>query len=81
MFISSAVAPRFQRASPVYSHVTGIEVRVLRIEGNGPVPQSGLQIDFLERTAWKNINALPSTVRDVETVLLYAFAPPGSPLD
>jgi hypothetical protein len=68
-------------SSPDYSHVTAIEERALRIEGNGPVPCSGLQTEFLERTPGKNARAMPSTIHGVETLSLRAFAPPGSPVD
>ena len=54
-----------------------IEGRALRSEGNGPVPWSGLQTEFLERTPGKNARAEPSTKEDIEAVRFCAFSPPG----
>ena len=57
-----------------------MEGQALRSEGNGSVPWSGPQAEFLERTAGKNASAVPSTTDGIETDRLCAFAPPGLPL-
>ena len=57
----SHAANRGQEPSPDYSLVTSIEERALQSEGNGPVPWSGLQTEFLERTPGKDASAEPST--------------------
>jgi len=77
----SHAANRGQEPSPDYSLVTSIEERALQSEGNGPVPWSGLQTKFLERTPGKNASAEPSTKDDVEAVRFCAFSLPGSLLD
>jgi hypothetical protein len=61
--------------------VTRVEGRALQSEGNGPVPWSGLQTEFVERAPRKNASAEPSTKDGSEAVRLGAFALPGSPLD
>lgn len=61
--------------------MTSIEERALQSEGNGPVPWSGLQTEFLERTPGKDASAEPSTKDGVEAVRFCAFSPPSSLLD
>ena len=56
-----------------------MEGQALRSEGNGSVPWSGPQAEFLERTVGKNASAVPSTTDGIETARLCAFAPPGYP--
>ena len=56
-----------------------MEGQALRSEGNGSVPWSGPQAEFLERTVEKNASAVLST-DGIETDRLCAFAPPGLPL-
>ena len=73
-------ASKAWRPSPEYLRARGMEGQALRIEGNGSVPCSGPQAEFLERTAEKIAGTVPSTTNDNEIVRLCAFAPPGSPL-
>ena len=47
--------------SPDYALVSVIEGRALQSEGNGPVPWSVLQTEFVERTPGKNGSDEPST--------------------
>ena len=44
-----------------YSLLRAIEGRPLQSEGNGPLPWSGLQTEFVERTPSENASAEPST--------------------
>ena len=61
--------------------MTRVEGRALQTEGNGPEPWSGRQTQFVQRTPGKNASAEPSIKDGSEAVHLYAFTPPGSPLD
>jgi NMT1-like family len=65
----------------LFTLVTAIEERALRSEGNGPLPRSGLQTEFVERTLGKNASADSSTKDGIEVFRLCAFTPPDSLLD
>src|SRR5439155_4284627 len=67
--------------SPDYALVSAIEGRALQSEGNGPVPWSVLQTEFVERTPGKNGSDEPSHQARIDDVRLCAFAPPSSSLD
>ena len=66
--------------SPDNSRAGTMEGQAFRSEGNGSVPCSGPQAEFLERTAGKIASAVPSATDGVETVHLCAFASTGLPL-
>ena len=57
--------------------MTANEERALRSDGNGPVPWSNLQTEFVERTPGKTASADSSTKDSIEAVRLCAFSPPG----